>query len=136
MFKVRILPRVNNCIYSRKRTIISTCCKISLISVTMLSRKGNCIRNLHRFSFSSPRLDIHSCPNCILLIEGSGKWCFICHHIFGTLFALCFICHHIFGTLFVLCCGINSCCCVIKFIIRCNSCRLCYRPEYRQRLTY
>ena len=91
-----ILPRVNNCITTRKCPIIISCCKISLVSITMLSRKGNCKRSIHGVVIISPRLEIHSRPNCVL-IETSGKWCCVYHNIFGILFV--------------------SYCCFIKFII-------------------
>ena len=84
MCKVRILPRVNNCINTRKCPIIIPCCKISLSSVTMQSRKGNCIRNIHTSGSISPRFEIHSRPDCVL-IETSGKWCCVYHNIFGIL---------------------------------------------------
>ena len=95
-----ILERVNYCITTRKCPIIISCCKIGLDSISMLSRKGNCIRSIHRSFSISPRLEIHSCPNCFL-IETSGKWCCVYHNIFGILFV--------------------SYCCFIKFVIKSKS---------------
>ena len=90
-----ILVRVNHCIATRKCPVIISGRKLGLVRVAMQSRKGNSIRSIHTSTSISPRLEIHSCPNCVL-IERSGKWCFVYHHIFGILFV--------------------SCCCLIKFV--------------------
>ena len=86
---------VNNCITPRESPVIISGRKLGLFRVTMLSRKGHRVRSIHASSKPAPRLKIHSCPNRVL-IERSGKWCFIYHHIFGILSV--------------------SCCCIIKFV--------------------
>ena len=85
------MPGVNNCITPRESPVIISGRKLGLLRVTMQSRKGHRVRSIHasfktgpRLSTLAPRLKIHSCPNCVL-IERSGKWCFIYHHIFGIL---------------------------------------------------
>ena len=91
----RILISISNRIDPREGPVIFSGRKLGLLRVTMQSRKGHRVRSIHAVLRYAPRLKIHSCPNCVL-IERSGKWCFIYHHIFGILSV--------------------SFCCLIKFV--------------------